>query len=126
MKAYENQSTCGQKSDLTKPLPHQINTNQSSTSNTFQYHQPSMNQPKEALPSDNGVCVTEVPMFAPMMIGIACLTANTSAPTKPTTILVLVDEDCTQDSGQNANHEAGNGIVRKGEQVPGHPYCQVH
>ena len=56
MKTYENQSTCGPKSDLTKPLPHQINTNQSSTSNTFQYHQPSMNQPKEALPSDNCVC----------------------------------------------------------------------
>ena len=51
MKTYENQSTCGPKSDLTKPLPHQINT-----SNTFQYHQPSMNQPKEALPSDNCVC----------------------------------------------------------------------
>ena len=53
------------------------------------------------------------------MIGIAWRTARTSAPTKPTTILVLVDEDCTKDSGQNANHDTCNGIVCEGEQIAG-------
>ena len=38
------------------------------------------------------VLVTDVPMLAPMMMGIAWVTDSTSAPTRPTTIEVLVEE----------------------------------
>jgi hypothetical protein len=36
--------------------------------------------------------VTDVPILAPMIMGIAWVTESTSAPTKPTTMLVLVEE----------------------------------
>jgi len=45
---------------------------------------------------DTMVFVTEVPMLAPMMIGMAWGTDTTLAPTRPTTILVLVEEDWTR------------------------------
>ena len=42
---------------------------------------------------DTMVFVTDVPMLAPMMMGIAYFTLTWPAPTKPTTIEVLVEED---------------------------------
>mmetsp|Transcript_35775 Transcript_35775/g.57460 ORF Transcript_35775/g.57460 Transcript_35775/m.57460 type:complete len:208 (-) Transcript_35775:148-771(-) len=64
------------------------------------------------------VFVTEVPMFAPMMIGIACLTAKTSAPTKPTTILVLVDEDCTKTVAKMPTMRPAMGLSEKVNRFP--------
>ena len=37
--------------------------------------------------------VTEVPMFAPMMIGMACLTVKSPAPTMVMQMEVEVDDD---------------------------------
>mmetsp|Transcript_29292 Transcript_29292/g.66409 ORF Transcript_29292/g.66409 Transcript_29292/m.66409 type:complete len:243 (-) Transcript_29292:14-742(-) len=46
-------------------------------------------------PMETMVLVTEVPMLAPMMTGMAAFTVMVSAPTRPTTIDVLVDDDWT-------------------------------
>ena len=64
------------------------------------------------------VLVTEVPIFAPMMIGIACRTDNTSAPTKPTTILVLVDEDCTKTVAKMPTMRPAMGLSEKVNRFP--------
>lgn len=42
------------------------------------------------------VLVTEVPMLAPIMMGMALCTVSCPAPTRPTTMEVLVEEDCTR------------------------------
>mmetsp|Transcript_5006 Transcript_5006/g.10059 ORF Transcript_5006/g.10059 Transcript_5006/m.10059 type:complete len:208 (-) Transcript_5006:166-789(-) len=47
-------------------------------------------------PMDTIVLVTEVPMLAPMMMKIAILTSRTLAPTRDTTIEVVVELDWTK------------------------------
>ena len=58
MKTIENQSTFGPKSDLTKQYQYQTiaTLNQHESVKDLQHHLPSMNLPKESLPSDNRVC----------------------------------------------------------------------
>mmetsp|Transcript_89084 Transcript_89084/g.252574 ORF Transcript_89084/g.252574 Transcript_89084/m.252574 type:complete len:237 (+) Transcript_89084:879-1589(+) len=46
-------------------------------------------------PMETMVLVTEVPMFAPMMTGTASWELSCPAATRPTTMEVLVEEDCT-------------------------------
>ena len=64
------------------------------------------------------VFVTEVPMFAPIMIGIAPRTDNTSAPTKPMTMFVLVDEDCTKTVAKMPTMRAVMGWSEKVNRFP--------
>ena len=61
-------------------------------------------------PMDTIVLVIEVPMFAPMMMGTAIETLSVPLATKPTTIAVVVELDCTMLVARIPIRSAENGF----------------
>ena len=55
--------------------------------------------------------VTEVPILAPIIMGMALATFNTPPPTNPTTIEVVEEDDCIRDVARVPMNNPTSGLV---------------
>lgn len=85
-----------QKKTSLESLSHVICCFNPNSSHSSSFNQPPMSSPQIPCHLHHRratmLLVTDVPILAPMIMGIAWVTESTSAPTKPTTMLVLVEE----------------------------------
>ena len=91
-----NASQKAKKKTSLESLSHVICCFNPSSSHSSSFNQPPMSSPQIPCHLHHRratmLLVTDVPILAPMIMGIAWVTESTSAPTKPTTMLVLVEE----------------------------------
>ena len=65
---------------------------------------------RRTCPSETSVFVIVVPMFAPMIMGTAASMESTPAPTSPTSVAVVTDEDCTSTVARMPANSPASGL----------------